>query len=93
MKLESAIFPVIRLRPAGISPASSACVREIFSGRTPTRTLPPVVVAAEHRAVGSVSLPPPALRTISSPPLESTSASMRLEVPRKLATNVVFGFS
>ena len=56
MKLESAIRPVTRLRPSGIRPASSACVREIFSGRTPTSTLPPVVVGAEQRAPGSGEL-------------------------------------
>lgn len=93
MKEESAILPVMRLRPSGISPASSAGMREIFSGRTPTSTLPPVVVGAEHRASGRTSLPPPAFSTMSSPLLESTSASMKLEVPRKLATKVVRGFS
>lgn len=93
MKLESAILPVIRLRPSGISPASSTWVRETFSGRTPTRTLPPAAVGAEQRACGRTSLPPPAARTMSSPFLLSTAASMRFEVPRKLATNVVCGFS
>ena len=34
-------------------------------------------------------MPPPAFRTMSSPLRRSTSASMRLEVPRKLATKVV----
>ncbi|GAA3216905.1 hypothetical protein GCM10020256_19520 [Streptomyces thermocoprophilus] len=43
MKLASAIFPVMRLRPSVIVPASSAWVMEIFSGRTPISTRPPAV--------------------------------------------------
>ena len=93
MKLESAIVPVMRLRPPGMPSASSAWVRVIFSGRTPTSTLPPAVVGAEHRVPGSSRVRSPAFRTMSSPFLVSICASMRLEVPRKFATKVVCGFS
>ena len=85
--------PVTRLRPSAMAPSSSRWASEIFSGRTPTRSLPPLVVGAEHRPPGSLSLAPPAVTTRSSPFFSATSASMRLEVPRKFATNVVFGFS
>lgn len=66
---------------------------EIFSGRTPSSTFPPAAVGPLLRAEGRTSLPPPAFSTMSSPDLVSTSASMKLDVPRKLATNVVRGFS
>lgn len=92
MKLESMIRPVTRLRPSVIASASSRCAREIFSGRMPRSSLPPFAVGAGHRPVGSRSFPPLAATTMSVP-VETTSPSMRFEVPRKLATNVVRGFS
>ncbi len=95
MKLESAILPVIRLRPAGILPASSTCVSDIFSGRNshsgPCRRsswAPNIAPAA-----GPACRRPPPGRCRRRPRLPSTAASMRFEVPRKLATNVVCGFS
>lgn len=66
--------------------------REIFSGRMPTRILPPRAVGAEHRPAGSRSVLPPTPTRMSVPD-SVISPSMRLEVPRKLATKVVFGFS
>ncbi|CAM5584598.1 hypothetical protein SROCM77S_05657 [Streptomyces rochei] len=93
MKLVLLILPVMRLRLSGMEPASSAWVMLIFSGRTPTRTLPPARAGAAQRATGRTSLSPAAFTTTSSAPRVSTSASMRLEVPRKLATKVVRGFS
>lgn len=93
MKLESAIVPVKRLRPSAMLPASSACASDIFSGRTPTSSFPPAVGAVAQRCAGSRSLASAAVTTTSPPVLDATSASMRLEVPRKLATKVVCGFS
>lgn len=94
MKLVPTIRPTTRLRPGGTVPASSAWVRVIFSGRMPTRTFPPFAVGAVHRAAGRVSSHPPLPETVRfSPSVRRISVSMRLEVPRKFATNVVRGFS
>ncbi|GAA3042691.1 hypothetical protein GCM10020000_22200 [Streptomyces olivoverticillatus] len=93
MKPAWVIRPVMRLRPSGTEAASSAWVRVIFSGRMPTSSFSPVRAVAVHRVAGRASLVSQARRRMSSPEVSRTSAAMRLEVPRKLATKVVRGVS
>ena len=82
--------PRATLAPAGASAPAGTSV--IFSGRTPMRTL--AVSCGPMRAVGTCSWAPSWVSTEDvAPSLLVIFASIRFEMPRKLATNWVCGCS